>query len=254
MDLSNDARELLASARHANAAPTAARERGRQRLTGTLAVGALTTIAGAAKGATLLSSTAASTVGAAASTSFTAAWIGAIAIGFSVGVIAQVPLLKNLAEPTVSEREAGVARKIPLVVPASNHVTPSTFTPQDTPQPTEEAIGPTTTTTTVPVTSTPKLTKVSIARETELLADVQRALKANNPQAALARLERYADEYPTGLLIEEATASRVVALCALRRWSDGKRWADEFFRLYPHSPLVTRVREACSVPHDAPNH
>jgi outer membrane protein assembly factor BamD (BamD/ComL family) len=98
----------------------------------------------------------------------------------------------------------------------------------------------------LPAVSAPsKPIKASIARETELLGAVQRALKVGRPSAALDALERYTEECPTGLLYEEATASRVVALCAVGRVQDGRRWADEFARRYPNSPLAPRVRGAC---------
>ncbi len=91
----------------------------------------------------------------------------------------------------------------------------------------------------------PQPSKASIARETELLAQVQRALQQGRPATALAKLNQYAAEFPWGMLHEESIASRVVALCAFGRETDAARWTAEFFRRYPNSPLSARVRGAC---------
>jgi outer membrane protein assembly factor BamD (BamD/ComL family) len=79
-----------------------------------------------------------------------------------------------------------------------------------------------------------------------MLADVQRALKAGRAAMALDALDRYTEQCPEGLLLEEATVSRVLALCALGRVQDARRWADEFLRRYPTSPLLPRVQATCS--------
>jgi outer membrane protein assembly factor BamD (BamD/ComL family) len=91
----------------------------------------------------------------------------------------------------------------------------------------------------------PRPTKASIARETELLAQVQRALQTGRPATALAKLNQYNAEFPSGMLHEESIASRVMALCAFGRDKDAERWTAEFFLRYPNSPLSARVRGAC---------
>ena len=88
-------------------------------------------------------------------------------------------------------------------------------------------------------------TKASIARETEMLAEVQRALQQGRPATALTKLNQYDAAFPSGMLREESMASRVMALCAFGREKDAERWATEFFRRYPNSPLSARVRGAC---------
>ena len=88
----------------------------------------------------------------------------------------------------------------------------------------------------------------SIARETELLAQVQRAIKGGRALMAIYLLDSYREEFPSGKLQEEAAASRVVALCALGRREEARRSADVFTRNYPSSPLRERVRSACQKP------
>ena len=112
-----------------------------------------------------------------------------------------------------------------------------------------EGFGPAASTGGAPLPSVsvpPMPTKASIAVETEMLADVQRALQQGRPASAIAKLNQYDRAFPQGALREEATASRVVALCAFGRKADAQRWSVEFFRRYPNSPLSARVHGACS--------
>ena len=89
-------------------------------------------------------------------------------------------------------------------------------------------------------------TRASIAQETALLAEAQRALKAGSALLALEALDPYAKQCPAGLLHEEATVSQVLALCAVGREQDARRWAHEFLRRYLTSPLLPRVRNDCA--------
>jgi hypothetical protein len=88
--------------------------------------------------------------------------------------------------------------------------------------------------------------KASIARETVLLGQAQRALSARQYGVALDQLDQYAREFPSGQLREEATVSRVVTLCAMGRLNEGRRWAALFLGQYPDSPLASRVSDACA--------
>lgn len=88
----------------------------------------------------------------------------------------------------------------------------------------------------------------SISRETALLAEVQRALKSRRAWMALSTLDRYVEECPEQILAEEATASRIVALCALGRHAEGARWTEQFVQRFPNSPLTSRVLGACPKP------
>lgn len=261
-DLGRDARELLDAATDADRAPLLIRHRARQRFVGALAAGSLTTSAIVAKGATL-GAAGATTTG---TTSLAATLASAVVLGLSTGLVAISPTSQRIEMDNVAVPESPtkapatpLPKRMVVAVPASPQLPTSTAeaaplnrpriplvrraaAADRSPQPDEE--------TPQNVTEPPKPTKASIARETELIAEVQRALKGGRALLALATLDRYAEECPARMLNEEATASRVVALCALGRNAEGQRLGEIFARQYPNSPLSSRVRSAC--PHASP--
>jgi hypothetical protein len=293
MDLSKDARLLLNSARRADAAPRAARQRVRQRFLDAVAVGTIGTAAAGAKGATMTALGIATHVGAgvSAGTSLAASLVGAVATGLALGMVAITPAGRVTDAPLAgaSAATADAARatvKAPLnrwalstpiasngqsALPtppsamsvlrgAQSPLLPSAARMADAranrqPGPSAASSG-SSVETFVPLgldRDAPPLgsvgilraSKASIARETELLAGVQRALQQRRPATALSILNRYTAEFPSGELHEESIASRVVALCDFGRRDDAERWRAEFFRRYPNSPLSARVRAAC---------
>lgn len=253
MDLSPQSRELIDLAADVGGAPLRARELGRQRLLGAIAVGTVTTSTVAAKGA-MLAAKAAGTVGTAASvTKVSGVLLSAILIGFSTGLVCLSPA----TNPVESRPSLGAATlrgtpnaQIEARRRAVTEVHSESNTHEVAP---ERAVAAKESLSAAPRRLEPGLavaapsrpTKASIARETQLLAEVQRALKAGDPGRALEALNRYNEECPAGQLHEEATASRVVALCGAGRVQDGRRWAEEFARRYPSSPLLPRVNGAC---------
>jgi hypothetical protein len=94
----------------------------------------------------------------------------------------------------------------------------------------------------------PVLAASSVAEEADLLRRADRTLKANDPQGALALLDRHAAQFPHGVLVEERDAERVVVLCALARVDDARALAAAFLRDRPRSPLAERVRASCATP------
>jgi len=85
----------------------------------------------------------------------------------------------------------------------------------------------------------------NVAGEIALLDDAQRALASGHPDRALQLLDRHAREFPRGSLIEERSAARIIALCALGRVTPARAESAAFVRRFPSSPLVERVRAAC---------
>jgi hypothetical protein len=249
MDLSKESRQLIDLAAEVDSPPPRARHLGRQRLVGALAAGTLTTSVVVAKGAAL-GATAVGTVSTlGATSSVTTTLVSAILIGFSAGLVVISPTTRSGERAAVSldtpeaKPKRFSARTAATVAPMPKH-------PVEATKPAQEIVVDVATVThrseSVPAVSAPsKPPKASIARETALLAEVQRALTARQPGRALEALDRYTAECPTGLLYEEATASRVVALCSAGRVQDGRRWAEEFTRRYPNSPLASRVSSAC---------
>jgi hypothetical protein len=271
-DLGRDARQLLDTARRADSAPAAHAPHGRERLLATLAAGAATTAALGAKGALLGASGAATSASPAAGTaaSLVTTLVSALTIGLSTGLIAVSPTARTPDSPRF-ERRAGsgdasanmapraqVGSKPSRAIPASSQPMPALAASSPVNKQTEappavvaqtEAPAAVVAPTEAPaaVVASSKPTRASIAQETALLAEVQRALKSGRAMLALEALDRYAEQCPLGLLQEEATVSRVLALCALGRTQDARRWADEFLRRYPTSPLLPRVRNACAL-------
>jgi RNA polymerase sigma-70 factor (ECF subfamily) len=98
----------------------------------------------------------------------------------------------------------------------------------DPPVPTPEPAGPDT-----------------VAAEAELLRRADAARKAGDASLALNLLDEHRARFPTGILVQEREAERVVVLCALGRSGDARAAAAAFLRDWPHSPLAGRVRSSC---------
>jgi RNA polymerase sigma-70 factor (ECF subfamily) len=81
--------------------------------------------------------------------------------------------------------------------------------------------------------------------EADLLRGVDAALKAGNAARALAKLDQHRATFPSGMLVEEREAERVVVLCALGRTDEARAAASVFLRDRPRSPLAGRVRASC---------
>jgi hypothetical protein len=81
--------------------------------------------------------------------------------------------------------------------------------------------------------------------ETALLRDADAAVKSGHPARALALVEEHASRFPTGVLVEEREAERIVILCALARTEEARALRARFLGARPRSPLIGRVRESC---------
>lgn len=85
----------------------------------------------------------------------------------------------------------------------------------------------------------------TLAEETRELAQVRAALQAGKADEALAMLDKGlpADK---GELREERAAARILALCKVGRTKEAQAAAARFVLESPRSPLVDRVKSACS--------
>lgn len=272
--LGREARELLNAAANANGAPRAVRARGRNRLLGALAMGSISTTAVMAEGAWAGAQVTVVGAGAASATPLLATLVSSVMIGLSTGLVAISPASQTQTtrvafrqvptNPRTAPKTHPVAAFAPLESAAATTAVPTRAptcpTEVEAPKATAEQVerAPLASPIPPPPQDLPSGSEVqrgaefvepeavpSIARETELLAHVQRALKGGRAGAAVHWLDQYQEEFPSGALHEEATASRVVALCTLERFEEAHRWTDTFTRNYPGSPLIGRVRGAC---------
>lgn len=114
-----------------------------------------------------------------------------------------------------------------------------------------QVVAPTAVTSSAPPTA-PKTTppsraaaprnRSSLAQETELLAEAQRALQTGQADRALELLDQHEDEHAHGVLEEERSAARVLALCQMQKRDEAHAAAARFLARYPSSPHASRVR------------
>ena len=74
---------------------------------------------------------------------------------------------------------------------------------------------------------------------------VERALRDDQPRAALALLDALDRDIPNGSLVEERAAAEVMARCALGH-ADSAQLERSFADRYPRSVYLSRVRRRCS--------
>mgnify|MGYP003428913420 FL=1 len=86
----------------------------------------------------------------------------------------------------------------------------------------------------------------TLAEETRLLAEAQRALGRGDAKQALTLVAQHEKRFPQGQLAQPRDAARVLALCALSRTRAAQRAQRQFLRDWPTSPLKDRVLNACS--------
>jgi TolA-binding protein len=84
----------------------------------------------------------------------------------------------------------------------------------------------------------------TLAAETALLRDADRALRAGDTATALARLDEHATRFPNGALAPERSAERLIVLCELG--VADPRAVSRFLDARSGSPLAARVRSACA--------
>ncbi|HEY0135700.1 MAG TPA: hypothetical protein VGB85_16565 [Nannocystis sp.] len=71
------------------------------------------------------------------------------------------------------------------------------------------------------------------------------AIDAGAPEAALRALDKHAQEFAAGQMLEDRLRLRIEATCAVGRAEQARAQADEFLRDHPGSPHAARVRELC---------
>jgi len=105
---------------------------------------------------------------------------------------------------------------------------------------------------TQPSRAHPHAAPAGIEAELALLASAQAAIQRGDYATALAKLDEHQRSFPGGVLGEERTAARVVALCGAGKEREAQALATTFLAEHPMSPLAPRVRGACSGAGQAP--
>jgi hypothetical protein len=83
----------------------------------------------------------------------------------------------------------------------------------------------------------------TLAQETTLLRDADRALRAGDTPTAIALLDQHAARFPKGALAPERAAERLIVFCQVGAGDPGA--VTQFLAAHPGSPLAARVRRAC---------
>lgn len=84
-----------------------------------------------------------------------------------------------------------------------------------------------------------------LEQELKLLSAAREGLKSGNATLAMERVQEHERRYPAGILVMEARALGVDALCAAGRREAAQEAAEVFLKRWPESPLAARVRSAC---------
>jgi len=86
----------------------------------------------------------------------------------------------------------------------------------------------------------------SLAAETALIAEAQAATNRGQGEQALRALERYDRQHAQGLMTEERSAARILALCAASKTRQARQEAARFLSRWPRSPQVAGIHGSCA--------
>jgi hypothetical protein len=86
----------------------------------------------------------------------------------------------------------------------------------------------------------------NLGEETELLRRAEMALRAGDGNTALTTLDELSARRPSGVLLEERMAARVLALCAAGRTEEARREGERFVAARPTSIQAPRIRASCA--------
>ena len=136
------------------------------------------------------------------------------------------PAVVRSPAPSAAPADVSVAQSAPVAAPAREPLSLSVAVPVAAPAASDAAVP-------------------SIERETQLIAEVQRALQRGDAEAALGGLARYDAEFPRGALAEEASAARAVSWCKLGTKAPAWQALTAFRSNFSSSPLAARVSAAC---------
>lgn len=136
---------------------------------------------------------------------------------------------RRAAAPATKPAEAEVEAPADLVVAP-------TIEPEPQPEPATAA---------KPARGKPRAA-TSLADETALFGDIQRALVENQPARALAAIAQHEREFPRGAFRSERIVAKARALCAAGKRDAAKRVRDQFLAQHPSSHLAPSMRSVCA--------
>lgn len=134
-----------------------------------------------------------------------------------------------------ARRAAAPAKQAELDAPAVEVAAPTT----------EPTPAPAPATATKPARGKPRAA-TSLADETALFGDIQRALVENQPARALAAIAQHEREFPRGAFRSERIVAKARALCAAGKREAAKRVRDQFLAQHPSSHLAPSMRTVCA--------
>jgi hypothetical protein len=86
----------------------------------------------------------------------------------------------------------------------------------------------------------------TLAAELAMLQRARRALGHDNGRLALGIVHSLDEQFPSGMLLEERAATRILSLCKLGRNAEAKAHTLRFVERYPGSVYAERVGNSCA--------
>jgi hypothetical protein len=92
---------------------------------------------------------------------------------------------------------------------------------------------------------TAKSSRDSLGQEVQILSRAERELHNGRPELALKALDEHQRRFASGALVQERSAARVQALCALGRTQEAKVESIKLKRSSPNSPQAAQMSSPC---------
>lgn len=147
----------------------------------------------------------------------------------------QAPITTPVAQPAVVDRvdEPAPAIEAPVVEKAA----------EPAPEPVKKArVAPKKAR---PAPAPAPAPKSTLAEEAKVLVKVRVALRDGRHEDVLTLASAYAEKYPSGALLEEALAAKVLALCELGRATEAAQAKADLVDHAPRSAHLARINRAC---------
>lgn len=157
--------------------------------------------------------------------------LGVVAYFGSHGKQSSVPTQNSITavQPVVMERQPIVQPQLPTQIPEPA-VAQSVI---DNPAKTE------------PPQRATKPSRDSLGEEVQILSRAEMELHNGKPALALRTLDEHQRRFSSGALVQERSAARIQALCALGRTQDARAESIKLKRSSPNSPQAAQISSPC---------